>query len=97
MGRKNKPHYRIVAANARAPRDGKFLEKLGSYRPFQDGKATKDLRLNFKRTRYWLGVGAQPSKTVHKLLALADIIPNRPQCYSVDIPRRSAGEEADGE
>ena len=64
-GAKKRPFYRIVAADARAPRDGRFLEKLGTYNPL-----TEEGTLELKRDRvdYWLGVGAQPTATVKRLL-----------------------------
>lgn len=64
-GAKKRPFYRIVAADARAPRDGRFLEKLGTYNPL-----TEEGTLEIKRDRidYWLGVGAQPTATVKRLL-----------------------------
>ena len=68
MGRKKRPFYRIVAADSRAPRDGRNLEVLGHYNPLveEDG-----LKLNLERVDYWLGVGASPSDTVENLIAKA--------------------------
>ncbi len=64
-GAKKRPFYRIVAADARAPRDGRFLEKLGTYDPRQEegGVVMKRDRID-----YWLGVGAEPTGTVARLL-----------------------------
>ena len=64
-GAKKRPFYRIVAADARAPRDGRFLEKLGTYNPLTE-EGTLDLKKD--RVEYWLGVGAQPTATVKRLL-----------------------------
>lgn len=64
-GAKKRPFYRIVAADARAPRDGRFLEKLGTYDPT---KNPSEVHLNRSRVDYWLGVGAQPTETVKRLL-----------------------------
>ena len=61
-GSKRRPFYRIVATNSRSPRDGRFLEQLGHYNP-----ANKAIELNVERYDYWLGVGAQPSATMHRL------------------------------
>lgn len=69
LGRRNLPVYRIVAANSKARRDGKYLERLGSYDPTPDPRGTKHISLNLERVKYWLGVGAQPSDTVAKMLA----------------------------
>jgi small subunit ribosomal protein S16 len=64
-GAKKRPFYRIVAADARSPRDGRFLEKLGTYDPNQN-PAVVDL--NQARVEYWLGVGARPTRTVETLI-----------------------------
>ena len=65
-GRKGYAEYRIVAADVRAPRDGKFIEKIGMYNP-NTNPATVDL--NFERALYWLEVGAQPTDTVRNILS----------------------------
>ncbi|MBR1668529.1 MAG: 30S ribosomal protein S16 [Bacteroidaceae bacterium] len=65
-GRKNYAFYSIVAADARAPRDGRFIEKIGTYNPNTD-PATIDL--NFERALYWVLVGAEPTDTVHSILS----------------------------
>ena len=65
-GRKGYAFYSIVVADARAPRDGRFTEKLGTYNPNTD-PATVDL--NFERALYWVEVGAQPTDTVRSILS----------------------------
>jgi len=76
FGRKKRPFYRIRAANARTPRNGKYLEELGTYNPIPSGVDNmKEVRLNVERIKYWLAVGAQPSERVERLLAQAQIIP----------------------
>ena len=65
-GRKNYAFYSIVIADARAPRDGKFTEKIGTYNP-NTNPATVDL--NFERALYWVEVGAQPTDTVRNILS----------------------------
>ena len=64
-GAKKRAYYRIVAADGRKPRDGRFLEQLGTYDPRAQPEA---VTLNAERVNYWLGVGAQPSDTVNDLL-----------------------------
>ncbi len=64
-GTKKKPFYRIVAADIEAPRDGKFLEALGTYDPMQDPAV---VTLKEDRVKYWLGEGAEPSTTVKSIL-----------------------------
>ena len=58
-GAKKRPFYRIVAADSRSPRDGRFLEKLGTYDPLLPSEAEKRIVLNEERIRHWLGHGAQ--------------------------------------
>ncbi|MBF0210355.1 MAG: 30S ribosomal protein S16 [Desulfamplus sp.] len=64
-GAKKKPFYRIVAATIESPRDGKFLETLGTYNPMVEPAA---ITLKNERIKYWLGVGAQPTTTVKSIL-----------------------------
>jgi small subunit ribosomal protein S16 len=58
FGRTHAPFYRMVAANARTPRDGKFLEVVGTYNPIANKHGMKEIRLKEDRLKYWLGVGA---------------------------------------
>ena len=64
-GRKKRPFYRIVAADQRAPRDGRYIERLGHFDPMTD---ENNLELDLERVDYWLGVGAAPSDTVAGLI-----------------------------
>ena len=74
QGRKKSPTYRIVVADGRAPRDGKFIEILGQYAPRTGDQA---LQLNTERANYWLDNGAQPSDTVRSLLRKAGVLKAR--------------------
>lgn len=65
MGRKKRPFYRVVAADARAPRDGRFIEVLGTYNPMTE-PASVDLKMD--RINHWKGQGAQASERVAKLI-----------------------------
>ena len=65
-GRKKRPFYRIVAADQRSPRDGRYIERLGHYDPMTDNE--NNLELDLERVDYWLGVGAAPSDTVAGLI-----------------------------
>ena len=65
MGAKKRPFYRVVVADARSPRDGRFIEQLGYYNPMTKPKT---LELKLDRVDYWLGVGASPSETVGRLI-----------------------------
>lgn len=61
-GSKKRPFYRVVAADQRAPRDGRFIEKLGTYNPLLPQDHEQRLVINEERVKYWLGVGAQRPK-----------------------------------
>lgn len=61
IGAKNNPVFRIVVADGRSPRDGKFIEELGTYWP---DKKSDNVKLNLERAKYWIDKGAQPSDTV---------------------------------
>ena len=74
-GAKKRPYYRIVAADARSPRDGRFLERLGSYNPLLKGEDANRVVLDEERIRYWLGQGAQVSDRVARFLDKAGILP----------------------
>jgi len=73
-GAKKRPYYRIVAADSRAPRDGKYLEQIGTYNPLLAKDDDNRVNLNEDRARYWLGVGAQPSDRVLRFLDAAGIL-----------------------
>ena len=64
-GATGKPHYRVVVADSREPRDGRFVEVLGHYDPRKQPAVVK---IDTERTEYWIGKGAQPSDTVRSLL-----------------------------
>jgi small subunit ribosomal protein S16 len=68
MGRKKRPFYRVVAADSRAPRDGRFIEIIGHYNPMNE---PAELKLDLDRVDYWIGVGASPSDTVAHLIKRA--------------------------
>ena len=70
-GKTQQPSYRLVVADSRSPRDGKFIEIIGHYNPIRSPKV---LEINGDRARYWLGVGAQPSDTVVGLLKKQSIL-----------------------
>lgn len=72
-GSKKRPYYKIVVANSRAPRDGKYLEQVGTYNPLLAKDDANRVRLVEDRARYWLGVGAQPTDRVARLLDKAGI------------------------
>ena len=65
MGAKKAPFYRIVVADSRCPRDGRFIEEIGTYDPMAEGK---QISVNMDRVKYWIANGAQPSDTVRGLI-----------------------------
>ena len=71
MGAHKSPFYRIVVADARAPRDGKFIEEIGYYNPI--AKPEADVKINAEKAVKWLGNGAQPTDVVKRLFAKAGI------------------------
>ena len=73
-GAKKRPYYRIVVADARSPRDGKYLEQIGTYNPLLAKDDENRVQLNEDRARYWVGVGAQPSDRVSRFLDAAGIV-----------------------
>jgi small subunit ribosomal protein S16 len=72
-GAKKRPYYRIVAADSRSARDGKYLEQIGTYNPLLAKDDPARVKLNEDRARHWLGVGAQPSDRVARFLDAAGI------------------------
>ena len=72
-GRKNLPFYKIVVADKRFPRDGRFLEKVGTYDPRQEKGSDKRVVLNAERIQHWIKQGAQPSERVARFLADAGL------------------------
>ena len=68
VGRKKVPIYKIVAANSRSPRDGKFLEIIGTYRPLDKDDNPNRFTINKERYTYWMNVGAQPTERVEYLV-----------------------------
>ena len=67
-GSKKRPFYRIVVANSRAPRDGDFIEKIGTYDPILPKDNAQRVTLNSERVSYWLSIGAQPTERVIKFI-----------------------------
>ena len=74
-GAKKRPHYRIVVTDVRNPRDGRFLEKVGTYNPLLPKDNAERVRLNEERIKFWLDRGALPSDRVGRFLGEAKIIP----------------------
>ena len=67
-GSKKRPFYRIVAADSRMPRDGRFIEKLGTYNPLLPKDSEERVKMNMERIQYWLDQGAQPTDRIARML-----------------------------
>ena len=74
-GAKKRPYYRIVVADSRMPRDGRYIERVGTYNPMLPQEHPERIKLNDERVKHWLGVGAKPSDRVARFLGKAEIIP----------------------
>jgi len=72
-GSKKRPYYRIVVADSRSPRDGNFIEKIGTYNPMLAKDDANRVTLNADRVKHWLGVGAQPTDRVARFLDAAGL------------------------
>mgnify|MGYP001169188755 CR=1 FL=1 len=88
-GAKKRPFYRIVVADSRSPRDGRFIERIGVYNPMLKREDPNRIQFNEERVRHWLSNGATPSDRVARFLGAADIIPmpERREQTKKDKPR----------
>lgn len=73
-GSKKRPHYAIVASDSRMPRDGRFLEKLGTYNPLLAKDSEERVKMDMERVQYWLAQGAQPTDRVARFLESAGVL-----------------------
>jgi len=73
-GSKKRPFYRIVAADSRMPRDGRFIEKLGTYNPLLPKDSEDRVKMDIDRVKHWLDQGAQPTDRIARMLEAADIL-----------------------
>ncbi len=95
-GAKKRPFYRIVVADSRSPRDGRFIEKIGFHNPMVSKDHPDRLRLDVERAKHWLSVGATPSDRVARFLAGADLMamPNQKRQTAKHLPKAKAQERA---
>jgi small subunit ribosomal protein S16 len=93
-GAKKRPYYRIVVADSRSPRDGRFIERLGTYNPMVAKDHPERVTLNAERIKHWIGVGAQPSDRVARFLADKGLgeKPAIPEQTRKNQPRKKAQE-----
>ena len=94
-GAKKRPYYRIVVADARSPRDGRFIEKIGTFNPLLAKDAENRVVLNTERAQHWVGVGAQPTDRVLRFLDAAGLM-KRPARSNPQksVPGKKAQERA---
>ena len=97
MGKKKQPSYRVVVADARSPRDGRFIESIGRYDP---RPSPSTVEIDNERAQYWLGTGAQPTERVRKLLEISGAVErpkvSRSGIYRLDDDPVAASEPAEG-
>lgn len=90
-GAKKRPYYRIVVADTRSPRDGKYLEQIGTYNPLLAKDDANRVKLNDERARYWVGVGAQPTDRVARFLDAAGV---KERAVRSNLKKGEPGEKA---
>lgn len=73
-GSKKRPFYRIVAADSRMPRDGRFIEKLGTYNPLLPKDSEDRVKMDVERVQYWMSKGAQPTDRIQRMLEAAGVL-----------------------
>ena len=73
-GSKKRPFYRVVAADSRSPRDGRFIEKLGTYNPLLPKDSEERVKMNMERIQFWLDQGAQPTDRISRFLEAAGVV-----------------------
>jgi len=95
-GSKKRPHYAIVASDARMPRDGRFLEKLGTYNPLLPKDDERRIIMDVERVQYWLTQGAQPTDRVARFLEAAGLVAKTERSNPKKaVPGKAATERAD--
>ena len=94
-GSKKRPFFRIVAADIRAPRDGRYIERLGTYNPMREQSDPERVSLNLERIKYWLSVGAKPTDRIIGFLAKEGLFkkPPTPKQTKQDKPRKKTLEK----
>ncbi|MDE0210380.1 MAG: 30S ribosomal protein S16 [Boseongicola sp.] len=95
-GTKKRPFYRIVAADSRMPRDGRFIEKLGTYNPLLPKDSAERVKMSLERIRYWMDQGAMPTDRVSRFLEAAGALDRKERSNPKKaMPRKKAQERAE--
>ncbi|MCC1481073.1 30S ribosomal protein S16 [Roseibaca sp. Y0-43] len=90
-GSKKRPHYAIVASDSRMPRDGRFLEKLGTYNPLLPKDSEDRVKMDMERVQYWLSQGAQPTDRIARFLEAAGV---REKATRANMKKAQPGKKA---
>lgn len=94
-GSKKRPFYSIVASDSRMPRDGRFIEKLGTYNPLLAKDSEDRVKMDLERVQYWLGEGAQPTDRVSRMLETAGVIAKKDRAnLKKGVPGKKAADRA---
>ena len=95
-GSKKRPHYSIVAADSRMPRDGRFIEKLGTYNPLLAKDSEDRVKMNMERVQYWLSQGAQTTDRVSRMLEAAGVLEKKERAnLKKGVPGKAATDRAE--
>ena len=90
-GAKKRPHYAIVVADSRMPRDGRFLEKIGTYNPLLAKDSEDRVKMDMERVQHWLDQGAQPTDRIARFLEAAGV---RPKAERANMKKAAPGKKA---
>ncbi|MEM1345288.1 MAG: 30S ribosomal protein S16 [Pseudomonadota bacterium] len=95
-GSKKRPFYRIVAADSRMPRDGRYIERLGTYNPLLPKDSEERVKMDMERIQHWLGQGAQPTDRIARMLEAAGIVEKKTRANpKKGTPGKKATERAE--
>ncbi|KNX43050.1 30S ribosomal protein S16 [Roseovarius tolerans] len=95
-GSKKRPFYRIVAADSRMPRDGRFIEKLGTYNPLLPKDSEDRVKMDVERIQHWLAQGAQPTDRISRMLENAGVIAKKERAnLKKAVPGKKAQDRAE--
>lgn len=95
-GSKKRPFYRIVASDSRMPRDGRYIEKLGTYNPLLPKDSEERVQMDVERIQYWLGEGAKPTDRVSRFLEAAGVVEKKERSNPKKaVPGKKARERAE--
>jgi small subunit ribosomal protein S16 len=95
-GSKKRPHYAIVAADSRMPRDGRFIEKLGTYNPLLPKDSEERVKMDVEKVQAWIAKGAQPTDRVARMLEAAGVLPKKERAnLKKGEPSKAAKERAE--